>query len=121
MNIGKGDNYPDTEGYNDQGLYAALYNGLIKISAGLESPESIVGDFVKYVNFYYEGRDSNNYLSNEISRILAVIFSKSDDIESLKPFISIVNTYDQTHFNLYLFYLELHKESPLKFNSLVIR
>lgn len=106
--------------YNDQGLYAALYNGLINISAGLEKTEDVVGDFVKYVNFYYEGRDSNNYLSNEISKVLAVVFSKSDNIESLKPFIRIINTYEQTHFNLYIFYLELHKLSPLKFNKLVV-
>lgn len=105
--------------YNDQGLYAALYEGLLRISLGLDAAENVIGNFIKYINFYYEGRDSHNYLTNEISKTLAVIFSKVSNTYLLRPFIDILNKYDQRYFNLYLFYLHLHKTSPSTFNKLV--
>ncbi|ARU59307.1 hypothetical protein OLMES_5327 [Oleiphilus messinensis] len=107
--------------FNEKGLYAALYEGVIRIISKKDKPEEVLGQFVKYINYYYEGRSSYLYLTNEITKLVATIFSKGEDSEALKPFLTIFNRFEGNLFNPFLFYLSIHKNSPERFNSIVAR
>lgn len=105
--------------YNEQALYSALYDGYLRIVSGEVVAEVVVGQFIQYINFYYEGRCANNYLTSDISELLAEVVSRCEDVDRLKPFVDVIKGYDSGYFSVYLFYRKLNIIAPDVFIKII--
>jgi len=68
--------------YDELGLYSALFNDFISLLKGEKEIELIVRDYIRYINFYFEGTHYK-YLKVDISFFWANIFSLEKDDKKL--------------------------------------
>lgn len=70
--------------YNELGLYAALFKKYVELLKDETKIESVVRDYIRYVEFYYE-RAGGFYLKYDISSLWAHIFIESNgELEKLR-------------------------------------
>lgn len=63
--------------YNGRILYFALFKDFIELLQDKKSIETIVGNYTKYINFYFERKSNNNFLISYISSLWANLFVNS--------------------------------------------
>jgi hypothetical protein len=105
--------------FNELGLFAAVFDGYLNLIQGNASLENIGEQYIRYVDFYYEGREINQYLSWDMASLWAMMFSLSKDKpNSKKLLINRIKLKDDS-FKFFKFYSDLNSLNPNLFNLLV--
>ena len=104
--------------YNEHGLYSALFKDYISLLKKEKEIESIVRDYVRYINFYFEGAHYGNYLNVDISFFWAYIFSLEQDD---KKIIQLKNILIKEENNIipFSFFLQFNRVVPSRFPKIV--
>ena len=105
--------------YNEFDLYSALFKDFIALLNKEKNIESIVRDYIHYINLYVEGTNIKQYLKTDISFLWANIFSNSNiDEQSLMKLKNILIK-EENNILPFSFYLQLNLLKPTIFNQLV--
>ncbi|PIZ96144.1 MAG: hypothetical protein COX80_02335 [Candidatus Magasanikbacteria bacterium CG_4_10_14_0_2_um_filter_33_14] len=104
--------------YNELGLYSALFNDFISLLKGEKEIESIVRDYIRYINFYFEGTYYGKYLKVDMSFFWANIFSLEKDDEKLLQLKKILIK-EENNIIPFSFFLQLNRIIPSRFSKIV--
>jgi hypothetical protein len=104
--------------YNELALYAALFNDYIQMLQGTSSIETIVRNYLAYLNVAGEHR-SELYLTVGISSFWAYIFTNSRVSQQTKLTLKTHLVTKENLFVPFRFYYELNQLNPLLFCQLV--
>ncbi|MBA6251003.1 NACHT domain-containing NTPase [Colwellia sp. MB3u-55] len=105
--------------FNELGVFSAVFDGYLNLLQGNTSLEKVGEQYIRYVDFYYEGRERNQYLSWDMASLWAIMFSFSKDkTNSKKLVIDRIKLKDDS-FKMFKFYSDLNSLDPSLFNLLV--
>jgi len=95
--------------YFELGLYSALYRSYIELLKNNKNVENIIGDYIRYLNYYTEGTYNSRFLNKNISCLISFIFSNSKldsaVLFNLKRLLLISNSnFSPFHFCMQLFF-----------------
>lgn len=106
--------------YNELMLYTALVQSFILLLDKKTRIEEIARDYVRYINFYYQGSSPNvNYLKVEISNLWATIFANSNITQMSSLYIRDLLVRQENRIDLFSFYLQLYETNLSMFINLV--
>ncbi len=104
--------------YNELGLYSALFNDFISLLKEEKELESIVRDYIRYINFYFEGTHYGKYLKVDMSFFWANIFSLEKDNKKLLHLKKILIK-EENNIIPFSFLLQFNRIIPNRFSKIV--
>lgn len=104
--------------YNELGLYSALFKDFISLLKEEREIESILRDYIRYINFYFEGTHYGKYLKVDMSFFWANIFSLEKDDKKLLQLKKILIK-EENNIIPFSFFLQLNRIIPNRFPKIV--
>ena len=90
-------------------LYAALFKDYLELLRNNKSIESIVRDYVRYINFYGKGTSLRKYLKVDISFLWAFIFVSSSADVRIKQNMKNIIFKEENNIIPFSFFIQLNK------------
>lgn len=113
----KQDSHPSRY-YNELGLYSALFKDYISLLKGEKEIGSIVRDYIRYINFYFEEMHYGKNLKVDISFFWAYIFSLEEDDKKLLQLKKILIK-EENNIIPFSFFLQLNRIITSRFPKIV--
>ncbi len=104
--------------YNELGLYSALFKDFISLLKEKKEIESIVRDYIRYINFYYEDNYCGKYLKVNISFLWADIFALEKDNQKLLNLKKIL-VKDENNIIPFSFFLQFNRLASNRFFRII--
>ncbi len=104
--------------YDELGLYSSLFKDFISLLKEEKEIESIVRDYIRYINFYYEDNYYGKYLKFNISFFWADIFSLEDNNQKLLRLKKIL-VKDENNIIPFSFFLQFNRLVPNRFFRII--
>lgn len=105
--------------YNELGLYASLFKDYIELLRDNKNIESIVRDYVRYINFYIEGTSYRKYLKVDMSFLWAFIFFSSPSDVRIKQNLKNIIFKEENNIIPFNFCLQLNNLNSELFLQLI--
>lgn len=107
--------------YSESRLYAALFKDYVRLLSKEKTIEAIVRDYIRYINFYTEGKYLQQYLKYDISSLLATIFAVSNKETSSLLNLKIILIKEENDVIPFSFYFNLNKLNAKLFSQIVYK
>ncbi len=104
--------------YNELGLYSALFKDFISLLKGKKEIESIVRDYIRYINFYIEETYDGKYLRVDMSFFWAYIFSLEQDDKKILQLKNILIK-EENNIIPFSFFLQFNRIVTSRFSKIV--
>lgn len=104
--------------YNEIGLYSALFKDFISLLKEEKEIESIVRDYIRYVDFYYEDSYNEKYLKVDISFLWANIFSIESSNQKLLQLKKIL-VKEENNIIPFNFFFQFNRLASNRFSEII--